>query len=449
MGYSTEVKAVLGIDTSKMPEDARKAIEAFKKAAQEIEQNAAKGGASAGAKFTDGLSKKILDARSLGTTLATALGINLPALADKVAAAISGGSAEGWKKSVEIAERNAEVIEKIIESHMNPAQLQEKLRKDLQRAIKESGEKPAVEGPGVVEMLLGSNPMTMGMVGGAKAALGNAGIVGTSEAERAEEAAKKKLKVDEADLRVQLEEKKTRDELKRIEESAASAAERRGTLSEREVAIRKNINTLLLSMARDDLTAVEMAQKKADLAQKEADLKENAKDQAKEALEAEKTALALEEKRTQLKQQQVELEKDKDKLTDRGKLTVGELATLRAQDPAAAARADEARRSRAFAFGEDAGLSAEARAAKDKAQRVKDLEAEAEQARLGGDSGKATDLLGQVGTLRDELVKSGFTKSTEGDPAKALREQIAKDNAQIIKTLNDISTTEKGKFVNQ
>lgn len=52
-GYSTEVKAVLGIDTSKMPEDARKVIEAFKSATKEIESNAAKSGQSSGQKGPD------------------------------------------------------------------------------------------------------------------------------------------------------------------------------------------------------------------------------------------------------------------------------------------------------------------------------------------------------------------------------------------------------------
>lgn len=450
MGYSTEVKAVLGIDTSKMPEDTRKVLDAFKAAAKEIESSSAKSGSTAGGRFTDGLTNKLSNAKQLGTTLATALGVNLPNLAEKIASAIAGGTAEGWKRSVDIAERNAEVIEKIIEAHMNPTQLQAKLQKDLSRAM---GQKPAGEELTFFDKVMLSNPLTASMMPGAKKLLGNAGIAGKSDSDRAAESAARQLAIDEANLRIVQDEKMTREQLKKLDEDALNAKERRGTLAEKEQAIRANIKTLELSLVNDDMTKVELKKKENELAEKRAALEENLKDQKKEVLELERTDIALAEKRNELAHQRQELEKDQAKLTDRGKLTVGELAEMRnnpEDERTRQARRDEEDRRRAFGgFGADSNLSSEAAAAREKAIQIKRLEEDAEAARLRGDSSKSLELMGQVGSMRDDLVKSGFTKSTEGDPARELRELIKKDNEQIIKTLNDIATTEKGKYINQ
>jgi hypothetical protein len=445
-GFSSEVKAVLGIDTSKMPEDTRKVLDSFKAAAREIEQSSAKSGSSAGSKFTDGLTSKLSNAKQLGTTLATALGVNLPNLAEKIAGAIAGGTAEGWKRSIEIAERNAEIIEKIIEAHMNPTQLEAKQRRDLQRAMSENQTSP-------VSSTTIKRKVVSSMIGipGLDKMLASMGI-GQTEADIAEERAKRTLKVNEADLRVTLSEKDTREQLKKLEEDSLNAKERHGTLSEKEQAIRENIKKLELSIVNDDMTQVELKKKENELAEKRAALEENLKDQKKEVLELEKTDIALAEKRNELAHQRKELEKDQAKLKDRGKLTVGELAAIRSNPESERerlARRDAEDRARAFAFGADGDLSSEARAAKDKAIQVRRLEEDAESARLGGDSQKSLEILAQVGSLRDELVRSGYTKSTEGDPARELKEQIAKDNEQIIKTLNDIATTEKGKYINQ
>lgn len=447
MGYSTEIKAVLGIDTSKMPEDTRKVLEQFKRAAKEIEGETARAGASSGEKFSHGFGSKLANSRYLGHTLATALGLNLPDLATKIASAITGGSAEGWKKSVEIAERQAEVIEKIIEAHMNPAQIAAKQRKDLTRAIDESKQ-------GSVSGITAKRMAVTGALGlpGLDNLLAAIGI-GQTQAEIAEATAKKALAVDEADLKVTLSKKDESEKLKKLEDDALAIRERSGTLAEKEKAIREHINALLLSMARDDLTEVEMKMKANELAQKQVDLQENLKAQKKESLELEKADLAIAEKRNELAHQRRDLEKDEAKLTDRGKLTVGELAQLKGGpegDEERRRRREEEDRQRAFGgFGADVGLSSAAVDAREKAIQIKRLEEDAEAARLGGDSQKSLDLLGQVGTLRESLVKSGFTKSTEGDPARELRDQIKKDNETIIKTLNDIAETEKGRYTNQ
>lgn len=448
MGFSTEVKAVLGIDTSKMPEDTRKVVEQFKKAAAEIEQDMGKKGATAGESFTKSLTNKLGNARFLGTTLATALSLNLPDLADKIANAVAGGSAEGWKRSVEIAERNAEVIEKIIEAHMSPAQLAQKMQKDLTRALNDN-QQSSVSDTTVKRKVVSS------MIAGPFAGLGIDKLlaavgIGQTDAEISEQKAQKKLNVDTADLKVTLQQKETREQLAKLEEQEANAKERRGTIIQREAAVLDNIYRLEDELAKGGLTEVETATKKLQLAEKRNSLEEIYKDQKKAVLENEKRELDLAEKRVQLQNQKTELERDEAKLTDRGKLTIGELAELKGSSlEDVMKRQDEANRNRSFAFGANADLSSEAVAAKEKAQRVKDLEGQAEAARRGGDSAKSLDLLGQVGTLRDELTKSGFAKSTEGDPAKLLREQIAKDNEVIKKTLNDIYVTEQGKYTNQ
>lgn len=51
-------------------------------------------------------------AKHLSAALAKALSLNIEAIAESITAAISGGSAEGWRQMAELSYENARLIEK-------------------------------------------------------------------------------------------------------------------------------------------------------------------------------------------------------------------------------------------------------------------------------------------------------------------------------------------------
>lgn len=442
MGFSTEVKAVLGIDTSKMPEDSRKVIEAFKAASKQIEQDSAKSGVSAGGKFAEGLTGKLANAKMLGTTLATALGVNLDSISQKILEAVFQGSLEGWNRFADEADRGMVLLARRRTAGMSEKQVDADLQDKLGRAQQDLD--------AYVKKISAPRTITQrGMYGEREQITVPAGEY---SAEQQTERERLTNNIREIEAQIAERAKQSSNELKGIAQRRLDEEENVENLLQKEAAIRTNMARIQAEIDSGKLNAVELARAQLAMDQKRNDLKKVYASMQEEELNKEKVKNQLAEKNVALTHQRRELEQDEAKLTDRSKMTIGELAMLKTgeSDSERQRRRDEEDRARAFGgFGADANLSSEAAAARDKAIQVKRLEEDAEAARLRGDSAKSLELMGQVGVMRDSLVKSGFTKSTEGDPARALREQIAKDNEQIIKTLNDISTTEKGKYVNQ
>lgn len=442
--YGSEVKATLGVDTTQVPADMVKARAAFNKGAADIEQDSAKRGAGAGDKLVGALEHKLLGARHLSGALATALGLNIEHIAESITSAIVGGSKEGWKQAGEIAERNAELIGKVIESRMNPRQIADNMTKELERAEREMAglrDKFAAD-----RKIKGTDFLSPSTV--LNKVLAGKDLT-ADELRQQEKIQGKILALQE---RINAEKKSEANAIKAIDDEELTAAEKKGTLAERARAIQEHIKKLQLDYVNGDYTELELKKKKLEIDQKQNELAAIHKDQKQKELDLEKKTLEIAEKKAELGHQKVSLAKDEAKLTDRSKLTVGELAALHENKRSAineAAQESERNRNRSFEFGRDADLTSEQASARDKAEEIKDLEAKAERARKSGDTSGASSILDQVGQMRDALVKSGFTKSTEGDPATALREQIAKDNDAIKKTLSSIETIEKGKYINQ
>lgn len=451
MAYGSEAKATLGVDTSHVPEDMAKARAAFNKGAEDIAKDAGKHGANAGEQFVHGIEHKILGARHLSGALVAALALDVHSISEKITAAIVGGTAEGWKESLELSKENARLIGAIIEARLTPKGREEFHQKELDKAIRESNpteEKGSLARSAAVTILGGPLKQGQEFADRFLAVLG----WGKTAAEKLKETEEKTNAVLEAQAKTEEDKRKTREDLKALDDQALDAAEKQGTLQERNDKILDHVQKLQEEIAKGGLTEVEVARKKVEIENKFTEVQNIQKQIREKAITDEKRLLDIESKRADLGRQRIELTKDEAKITDRGKLTVGELAAIATNKKTGAeqqAAEDEARRGQAFQFGRNDGLSSDQVKARDTAEQIQRLEREADRARLAGDTGKATGLLDQVGGLRDTLVKGGFTKTTEGDPATLLREQIAKDNDVIKKTLGEIKTIEAGKYVNQ
>lgn len=442
--YGSEVKATLGVDTTQVPADMAKARAAFNKGAQEIEQDSARHGAGAGDKLVGALEHKLLGARHLSGALATALGLNIEKISEHITEAIENGSKEGWKRAGEIADENSRLIGERIEANLTPKGLEENLKKQLERAVKEAEELAKEQSV--------NTGYGLSFAGGVPSITPTASVNKELSAEQLEKQQEAQQKILKLQARIDEEAKRSREQILQLDEQIESAQDKKGTLAEKEASVKEHIKKLQLDYVNGNYTELELKKKQLEISQKENDLAAIHKEQKQHELDLEVKTLAVSQKRAELEHEKVTLAKDQAKLSDRSKLTVGELAELHTNKRSAideAAQESERNRNRAFSFGRDADLTSEQAAARDKAEEIKDLEAKAERARKSGDTAGASSILDQVGQMRDALVKSGFTKSTEGDPATALREQIAKDNEAIKKTLSSIETIEKGKYINQ
>jgi hypothetical protein len=164
-------------------------------------------------------------------------------------------------------------------------------------------------------------------------------------------------------------------------------------------------------------------------------------DQAKTKLEL---AKKLTEEQGNLIEAKKKLAAEEEKLAndkaDRGKLTIGEIAKLQ---PGKSGIGENS-----YQPVDTFGLSAEAAEAKERAVEIQRMQAKAERLRTSGDSAGANELLGQIDTNKETLVKSGFAKSSEGDQFKAVETAIEKDTREVTKALGEIKTTLEGQHKN-
>lgn len=450
MGFGPAVQGTLGVDTSQVPKDLEKAKAEFDKFGKEVEKKGKEHGENAGGKLVEALGHKLSSSHHLAGALSTALGLNLEKLAEGITGAIVGGSKEGWKKAGELAEENSKIIEKIIEARLSPKQLQEKHANDLTRAVTAANDVGKEQEESKLHDFLSRK---LGGIAGKKFGsdlLASFGY-GETDAEKLEKRNKADSSVLEAQAKVEEEKKQTKEQLLEISRQQEDSEEKEGTLQERQEKVALRINRIQKEIEAGDLTAVEVAKKKVELQQKFNELDELIKKQDTEELAKNAALLALEEKRFALAEKTTQLGKDQAKITDRAKLTIGELADIHSQSADEFAKQQnesEKRRKEAFTFGADVDLSPEQQAAREKARQVQDLEKQAEAARLAGNSSQFTSLSANAASMRDDLVAGGFAKSTEGDPIKDLKQQIAKDNEGIKTLLTQIATIESGKYVN-
>lgn len=439
--YDSDIRARLGIDGTSIPGDLAKARQQFQKFGQNVEQDAAKHGDSAGGKLIGGIEHRIFGARHLSGALASALGLNIEKIAEKIASVITGGSAEAWKAAGEIADENTKIIQKIIEKNMSPGKLAEYYKREIEKANEEAA---AISGQGKASFL---NRATGGLLGSGAKALDAEQLKEQQEAENRGLVAQEKLNdLKEKDAKTS---EKADEAQRKYDDAHGTAKQRIGRLNADIFNLEEEMNKIGITTAERDTLKIKKLEKMTELEKEQKDLAEKKAAKEKEILESKTRQANLEE---HLRRARLELKSDTDKLGDRTKLTLGELADLHGK-PKVSSLEEEMQKtqqhmSEGLAFNADDGLTSEQVKARDKAKQIKELEARAEQARLSGDQQGAGDLLKQVGGMRDELVSSGFTKSTQGDESKMLREQIAKDNFEIKKTLGEIKQIEEGRYVN-
>lgn len=435
MAFSSEVTGKLGIDTSSIPGDLAKAKGAFNQFGQSVEKSAGEHGANAGQKLVGSLEHKIFGARHLSGALATALGLNIEKIAEHIAEAIEGGSKEGWKEAVDIADRQTKVIEEMIETRMSPSRVLAKHRRDLDKAVEES------TGVGINDE--GKATAFEARYGTLATKIATLFGVLKSDAEILKDREEAGLNVSEKHLTVLKDQERQKElnakfskQLNDVEAERLLGADTLAAAEQKLAYIKKEI----VEMDSDDpkLGDAIIERKKQELHIQEL-IKKQKEDSIQKERELAKLGVASWEAQRKLLRDKEELE---NKIGDRSKLTLGELSNLRAdsvEDP----KRQESQ------FGENYGLSDEARKAKELARDIEFLEKKANQLRLTGNGTEAAGLFEQVSAKRDELVKTGFVKSTEGDEFRQLKETIHKDNLEVYKIWTEISTTLQGKYVNQ
>lgn len=437
MPFGSEVTAKLGVDTASVPADLAKAGNAFKQFGKGVEDQAAEHGAGAGTKLTNALEHKILGARHLSGALATALGLNIENIAHGITAAIVGGSIEGFKQMGEQADAEAKLIEKKIELALTPKGLQEKIKKDLARSQADLAGKKG-ESTNDTEAHVDALSAQIPILGFIAEKLG----VVRSEEEKRKEIGEATVKVEEADNRVLEQNKAVKESHRKLAEYELDLTQKNFTGTQLLEALAQRRADLQEEIKNGKLSELEIDERKKhydDLGvQAEAErnrLKQVGIDKEKELLRLQGSLVEAQRK---LAKDEADLANKK---ADRGKLTVDEIANLKAGKTGTQ-------------FGQDThvdtfGLSEEAAKAKETAAEIQRMQKQAEGLRQSGDSGGANDLLDQIGVKKQSLVDSGFAKSTEGDDMKQLSESIHKDNAELQKILNEIKSVAQGKIKNE
>lgn len=444
MAYGTDIQAKLGIDTSSVGTDLAGAKNIFNKWGQEVAGSGEKAGSSYGEKLTKGITGKLAGSGAIGTALGAALGINLQSIADKIAATIAGGSKAGWEEAGKIADENAKLIAEKFRDALTPKQAASALDKELKATIKQL---EAIKGE------TGFIPDESGLTEGKT-------FTKDLTADQLTEQANLQKKI--------LEIEKQQRELKKDDTAAEkeyTEAKKRAVLDElsdgaKVIKLNEMIGAAVFDIVKGDLSAAEVAKKKITILELEKTLRETMKriteedsklikDDIERKEKADNEEIARAEKKFSLERarftQSKKLAEDQAKLTDRSKFTVGELASIGGKKK----EFSLGKSNLDLSFGQDQDLTEEQRAQKKKAQQIQELEAEAEKKRLGGDRAGSEDALNKVGVLRQELVDSGATKSTEGDKSADIAKQIREDNLELRKTINELIEIEKGKYVSQ
>lgn len=433
MASSTqEILAKLGVDSSKVPEDLKEADKFFKKFAKEAEAATGKAGASSGAKFMQAFGKKFSGA-GLASALGSALGLNINSIAEKLAEgfqkAFGGGSAKQFGEVEKSADRISELLEKNANDRLSAAQKIAKEEKLIADAIAKQQE--------------------------------IASRSGENTAERQQEFNKAKIQELEAQQRLNDLRKEDARLVSEAEKQLNENARERLSKEQQVKALEADIFALAMERAKVGQTEGERKQKDLAISEKQKQIDELIKEIADEKLKAEEKITKEKERQQKLTDKIADTERkasnlrenitDKTaSLRDRSKLTIAELATLPGTErkrEVEAAR-EEQRRREAFSFGVDADLSAGQRAAKEQARKILDLEAEAEQARLSGDVGKAESIFRDVGAMRESLVASGAIKTTEGDPQKEQLKELQKSNAELVALNKEIAALKTARLKN-
>lgn len=441
MGYDSEIKARLGVDTSSVAGDLANASRTFDAWGKKVAATGGDHGGSFGDKFTGALEHRLLGTRHLAGAVATALGLNIEKIADSIAGAIVGGTKEGWEEAGRIADENTKRINAVIEKNRTPEQNQAFYQREIDREV-------ALQ----EEIARRTTTKTRGRFGYS--------------------VSKRDLTADE--LKEQGEsEARMLDFQAKLEESKKSAAEK---LKKTKEEIQKEDDDALAT--EDKLVAVteELAQAQADLAKGQKSEQEHqdailkvkklTKEQTdlinkaqEEITENTKKEGEYEQKKIQQAERMASLQRDREeqtmkigeeqaKIDDKSKLTIAEIANLHARKNSFQQEQEDTRDDFKSTFEDDQGLSQGAIDARNKARQIQRLEAKAENARLSGDREGAMSFDTKVADMRKELVDAGYAKSTESPDTKILQDMKI-DQAKLVEINTKIADILKGKFVSQ
>lgn len=442
MGYSTEIQAKLGVDTSSVGTDLQGAKNQFNKWGNDVANDGSKHGANFGGKLTGALEHKILGARHLSGALAVALGLNIEKISEHIAAAIVDGSKEGWEEALKIADSNAKLIQEKITESLTPKKLGEELERELSKAIDKLN---SIKGETVI-----TSKDDFGTLGSYEKALNAEQLKEQQEAQH--EILEIEKKIRDIKKEATKEEKEYQTERQKASLEQLSDGHKYEELNQR-------IADTVLEIVKGELSAAEVAKKKVELLHMEHDLNlvnkkiiEDGIKFVKDADEAElkraREKLTLAEKKHNVEKNREKLSDDINKKADLSKLTIGELASLQGKRNERTYVSDE-QMAKDKQFGIDEGLDPQILEAKKKAQQIQALEVEAEHKRLAGDSSGYQTAFDKAGALTKELTDSGKIKNSENDKFTEIAKQIKEDNIVLNKSVQELIMIEKGKFVSQ
>lgn len=155
MATAGDISARLGLDTNSFKTDIVEAKNQFRKFGEDIQNEGKKAGAKAGEGTADGLGNalehKLFGSRHIAGALATALGLNIEKIADKITAVIVGGTKEGFEQAIKLEERYAAALDARDQKRKTTVQLISNAEKDILNLQKEQAaiQGDLINAPGV------------------------------------------------------------------------------------------------------------------------------------------------------------------------------------------------------------------------------------------------------------------------------------------------------------
>jgi hypothetical protein len=477
MAFSSSITGRLGLDSSDYRKGLQSAGRDFQQFTRGTAAEAESAGGMAGSKFGSALERKMgLKHAFIG--LFAALGLNMDKIAGTIAGAIAGGSKEGWQRAGEIADRESELIEKKIESHLAGPKLTEHLQKNLARAIK--GPTPTAGVGEGIATTLSTIPIEGKAIGAFARMLG----IGKTDAEKLADASQHSVDILEAEAKLEensAEERKkkiaeetklddlkagelkTEDAINYLLHRSSEVANEMGHLAkgtvqydekkvqlaglhqklgehenkrlaaerEHQTKLKELQMSRLQKMREFEIEAADGDKKagliKAELARMDKEIAGAAKDQVRqqELINA-KTAVELDYRKQILRASSAKKAAEKtldEAKAERSKMSLTELANV--------AR-----------FGAGQSVTVEDQA--EQARQAMQLQKQGEEARVGGNQDQAKALFEQADQLKTALVKSGTVKEAEAPFA-----EIVKGIEESNKILAEMEAVFKGKFVAQ
>lgn len=425
-GNTSEILAKLGIDVKDIPGDLQQAEEFFRQFGQKAQGSLEKAGEEGGKGLVKGLTKN-LGSGDAGRTIATALGLNVQVISNALAEAFAGGTKEALAEIGKIADARAKLREEALKDGRTSEEQLAAIDRDIARAearIAKLSEKKTVQLQDV------------------DTETGRSRTYDQEVPQTLKEETELQQKLLELET-LKLDRAKTIKDVKKDQQEIAKAElelDHTGLDNqEKMVALQHELTDLLEKNSQDGVSAKEHEELALKIITKRKEIEEQIKtiqDEQDKNWETRKQYLddeiARKEKIRDLTKDTKDLEdkisKQKSKLTDPSKLTLGELANINPLQ---------------FGISSDVGdKSAQAR-------EIFDTEKKANEARLSGDVAGSADLLQKAQDMRKQLGQSGLLKSDQFGQNDEVVKSIDKLNTELGEKLDKLNEITSGIFKNQ